>query len=78
MRGRTEYADAFFPLVLLNLSQAQNLTNSFQVVFMAGVMLMVTVLLLSAHAQRLGFRAHNLPFVSVQSAVRSGHACRDL
>lgn len=57
MRGRTEYADAFFPLLVLNLGQAQTFTNSFQICLVAGTMLFVTVLLVSMHARSLGFRS---------------------
>jgi hypothetical protein len=57
IRGRTEYTDAFFALVVLNLGQTQNLTNSFQVAFVAGTLLTMTALVLSMHARQLGFRS---------------------
>jgi hypothetical protein len=54
-RGRTEYADAFLPLVLMNGGQAQNIINSFQVAFVSGTVLSVAVLSLSTLRQ-IGFR----------------------
>jgi hypothetical protein len=57
IRGRTEYTDAFFAVLVMNLGQAQTLTNSFQLCLVAGTMLFVTVLLLAMHARSLGFRS---------------------
>ena len=39
VRGRAAYADAFFPVVLLNWSQYENLLMSYQVAFMASTVL---------------------------------------
>ena len=57
IRGRTEYTDAFFPVLVLNLGQAQTFTNSFQICLVAGTLLFVAALMLSVHAARLGFRS---------------------
>ena len=46
LRGYTAYADAFFPLLLLHWGQAQNLSWSFQIVFVLSAALALIALLL--------------------------------
>lgn len=72
-RGYTKYTDAFFALVLLNLGQAQNLTNSFQVAFISGTLLSLAALALSALPQ-LGFRgAVALGICTAMMPLLGGH-----
>src|SRR5262245_9816068 len=55
LRGWTTYSDAFFPLVLLNWGQAENLIWSFQVQFVGASMLALVVLMLVARPGRMTF-----------------------
>jgi hypothetical protein len=56
-RGRTEYTDAFFPLLLLNLGQAQTFTNAFQVALIIWTLLALAILLISVQRSALSFRS---------------------
>jgi len=56
LRGRTAFQDAFFSLLLLNLGQAQTLTNSFQLAFVLASVLLIVVLFQYAAQPTLTFR----------------------
>jgi hypothetical protein len=56
-RGRLAYTDAFFPLLLLHVGQAQNLVNGFQIAFVAGTLIATLILALFGSPGPLGFRA---------------------
>jgi hypothetical protein len=53
IRGRTEYADAFFPLLLQTWGQAENLYWSFQIQFICSAGLAVAFLVFSSGTARL-------------------------
>jgi hypothetical protein len=58
LRGSMSYTDAFFPLVLLQLGQLENLLCSFQVVFVMSVILAsIFLLIIVNHPTRLGLRS---------------------
>jgi hypothetical protein len=72
-RGYTKYTDAFLVLALLNLGQAQNLVNSFQVAFISGTLLSVAVISLSAQL-RMEFRgAVALGICTAMMPLLGGH-----
>jgi hypothetical protein len=48
IRARTVFSDAFFPLVLLNWGQSENMLWSFQIAFVLGAVLSIVVLVLVA------------------------------
>jgi hypothetical protein len=54
-RRGTDYADAFFPVLILTLGQAENLYWSFQVGFVASAVLSVAVLMLCVGSVRMSF-----------------------
>ncbi len=53
LRGRTIYADAFFPLALLHMGHHANFESSFQIGFVLSEVLACTLLLLIACTRRL-------------------------
>jgi hypothetical protein len=55
-RGRTEYSDAFFPLLLLNLGQAQTFTNGFQMALIIWTLLTLGILVVIMRRGSLSFR----------------------
>jgi hypothetical protein len=56
LRGRTIYADAFFPLVMLHWGQAENLVLSFQIQFVGSSVLALVALLLVVGPGPMSFR----------------------
>jgi len=57
LRGYTDYTDAFFPLLMLHLGQAENLIWAFQITFVFGTGLAILILCLLATPGRLSFRS---------------------